>query len=95
MEITSKTMRYEALKFRQDNYEDDEKEVYEYIIKKAEQGEFELILWSNSKGKDLTLSAECIKKLKDSGFKVQLMEKRNWDNLHRWYKGGIRISWYK
>lgn len=94
--IKSTEIKLKALKIRKACAKKDEVEVEYYINDAASHGEFQIIIIKNNENDSLTLSAEFIQKLKDNGYKIDLKDNKNgWDNLHRYYKGAIKITWYK
>lgn len=91
----SKEMRIITLKKRKEDCVQDDQELWNRIEENAKKGEFELYFIHNKKDEYPTLSEEMIKNLKEHGFKVDPWEKKGWDNLHRYYKGPISVTWYK
>ena len=95
----SSEMRMIALKARQVKCEQGENFIWNEIRKAAAKGEFELWAYKmvddNGDGVEITVSEDFIKQLKKLGYKVYPREARNWDDLHRFYKGLLYISWKK
>ena len=90
----SSEMRMIALKARQVKCEQGENYVWNKIIAAAQKGELNTWIYKMENGvEEVTISADFIKELKRLGYKVNPRESRNWDKLHRFYKGLIYISW--
>lgn len=93
--LTSKEMKLNALLARKKQAYKDDIELEEKIVEMANSGELMLCYVKNSNDEYPTISAECIKRLKDNGYVVDLWYKDGWDNLRRYYKGAMKISWFK
>lgn len=93
--MDSKTMRIAALNIRKKVSKVDDQELWDRIKENANDGEFELYFVHNKENKYPTISNEMIKQLKKKGYKVKVWYKKGWDNLHRFYKGGLSVTWYK
>lgn len=93
--MDSKTMRMTALNIRKKVSKVDDQELWDRIKENANDGEFELYFVHNKENKYPTISNEMIKQLKKKGYKVKVWYKKGWDNLHRFYKGGLSVTWYK
>lgn len=93
--MDSKTMRIAALNIRKKVSKVDDQELWDRIKENANDGEFKLYFVHNKENKYPTISNEMIKQLKKKGYKVKVWYKKGWDNLHRFYKGGLSVTWYK
>lgn len=91
----SKEMKITALLARKKAATADDIELEDKIGEMAKEGEMMLCFVKNAFGEYPTLSAEKIKELKACGYKVDLWYKDGWDNLHRYYKGALKVSWRK
>lgn len=93
--MESKTMRMAALNIRKKDSKNDDQELWDKIKENANTGEFELYYVHTNAGTYPTISNEMIKKLKKKGYKVKVWYRKGWDNLHRFYKGGLTVTWYR
>lgn len=91
----SEETRIVALLARKQATEKDEMELDQGIQKAAAAGEMMYNYIENSNGKYPTISNEYIQELKDNGYKVDIWDKNGWDDLRRYYKGILTISWFK
>ena len=93
---TSKEMKIDTLKVRKRDCLRDDVELAESISQAAAAGEFYVVKVRNQFEQYMTISDRMIKELKDLGYKVDLWDKKvGWDDLHRYYKGALKVSWYK
>lgn len=90
----SKDLKMIALKTRVEHAKKDEEYLWDLMLKNAQKGEMSIFISRNAQEEYPVYSAEFIKQLKDKGFQIKLFDK-GWDDLHRWYKGALRVSWYK
>ena len=93
--ISSREMKMNALLARKKMAHEDDIELEQRIFEAAAAGELMLCYVKNSKDEYPTISAECIKRLKENGYKIDIWYKDGWDNLHRYYKGALKVSWFK
>ena len=93
--VNSKDMRTVTLQVRKKVSKVDDEELIHRIKENASDGEFELQFVRNRAEEYPTISAETIKGLQQRGYKVRVWYKKGWDNLHRFYKGALTVTWYK
>ena len=93
--LTSKEMKINALIARKKATILDEIELGNKIVEYANNGEMMICFVKNAIEEYPTISAAFIKELRNNGYKVDLWYKDGWDNLHRYYKGALKVSWYK
>ena len=92
----SKDMKMKALKVRNQVCKKDDLEYMQKIEDAAEHGEFNTYFVKNKVGEYPTISADMIRGLKRTGYKVHLWDNsKGWDTLHRYYKGVLEVKWYK
>ena len=92
----SKDMKMKALKVRNQVCKKDDFELMQKIEDAAEHGEFNTYFVKNKVGEYPTISADMIRGLKRAGYKVHLWyNRKGWDNLHRYYKGALEVTWYR
>ena len=92
----SKDMKMKALKVRNQVCKKDDVELMQKIEDAAEHGEFNTYFVKNKVGEYPTISADMIRGLKRTGYKVHLWDNsKGWDTLHRYYKGVLEVKWYK
>lgn len=92
---TSKEMKLTALLARKKAASADDIELKNKIEEAAQDGEMMICFVKNASDEYPTISAACIKELKTAGYKVDIWYRDGWDNLHRYYKGALKVSWFK
>lgn len=92
---TSKEMKITALLARKKAASADDIELENKIEEAAREGEMMICFVKNAAGEYPTITAAKIKELKTAGFKVDIWYKDGWDDLHRYYKGALKVSWRK
>lgn len=92
---TSKEMKVTALLARKKAASADDIELENKIEEVAKDGEMMLCFVKNASGEYPTITAAKIKELKELGYKVDLWYRDGWDDLHRYYKGALKVTWFK
>ena len=92
----SSEIKMRTIKIRNKVSKEDEFELIQKIEGAAEHGEFNVYFVKNKMDDYPTISAEMVKSLKRAGYKIHLWDTRKgWDNLHRYYKGALEVTWYR
>lgn len=90
---TSKEIKLIALKARREACARGEEFVWNEIRTSAAAGNFRAFIYKIDNDTEITISAEFVKELKNKGFKVSPRDRYGWDDLHRYYKGAIIVTW--